>query len=286
MSRVFIVDLEAVETRYTSEWKEHLPNQLQQTLVSDTLILAEVDEISGGDTPQATTPGAFLNFGGTNVYKSNQLMQIGEMFCKGEVQDGDYFLYTDAWNPTVIQLKYMAELLGIKIQIGGMWHAGSYDPADFLGRLIGDADWCRHAERSMFSCYDQNFFASNFHIEMFGKALGTADVATDYWINTLKNRGKIVRCGWPMALVDTIPIVPDRLSYKEMGIEEFKYPSEWTVDFDKYMEHRDEVVELVRDRVENHTKYLPLINKQVTVLKDDFFSGKELYKTIKHCIGY
>ena len=39
--------------------------------------------------------------------------------------------YTDAWNPTVIQLRYMAELLGVDIRIGGMWHAGSYDPKTF-----------------------------------------------------------------------------------------------------------------------------------------------------------
>ena len=29
--------------------------------------------------------------------------------------------------PTVIQLKYMAEP-GVNIRIGGLWHAGSYDP--------------------------------------------------------------------------------------------------------------------------------------------------------------
>ena len=60
------------------------------------------------------------------------------MIANGEVSDGDYS-YTLMHGITVIQLKYMAELLGINIKIGGMWHAGSYDPADFLGRLIGDA---------------------------------------------------------------------------------------------------------------------------------------------------
>ena len=36
----------------------------------------------------------------------------------------------------------------------------SYDPRDFLGRLIGDKPWVRNAERSMFECYDNNFYAS------------------------------------------------------------------------------------------------------------------------------
>ena len=63
---------------------------------------------------------------------------------------------------TVIQLRYMAELLGVSIRVGGLWHAGSYDPQDFLGRLIGDKSWVRNAERSMFACYDDNFFATQF----------------------------------------------------------------------------------------------------------------------------
>ena len=64
---IFIVDIEAVDTRYTKQWKEYLPKQLRKATNEGVAI------ISGGDTPQATTPGAFLNFGGTNVYKSKQL---------------------------------------------------------------------------------------------------------------------------------------------------------------------------------------------------------------------
>ena len=91
---VYIIDLEAVDTRYTAQWKKHLPLQLNKH--TDNVVV-----ISGGDTPQATTPGAFLNFGGTNVYKSKQLEQIGEMFCNGQVRDNDYLsLYTHLTLPT------------------------------------------------------------------------------------------------------------------------------------------------------------------------------------------
>ena len=183
---IYIVDIEAVETRYTAEWKKYLPWQIEK------YTHAKVITISGGETPQATTPGAFLNFGGTNVYKSNQLQQIATLFCEGKIKDGDYFLYTDAWNPTVIQLKYMAELLGVKIKIGGMWHAGSYDPQDFLGRLIGAVPWVRHAERSMFECYDHNFYATDFHIKLWDKSFKNA------WLED----NKVVRTGWPMEYFD------------------------------------------------------------------------------------
>ena len=344
---IFIVDIEAVDTRYTKQWKEYLPKQLRQATNEDVVV------ISGGETPQATTPGAFLNFGGTNVYKSKQLETIGEMFCKGQVADGDYFLYTDAWNPTVIQLKYMTELLGVDITIGGLWHAGSYDPQDFLGRLIGNKPWVRHAEQSMYECYDDNFFASEFHIDLFAESLNIDDDKTQ-------------RVGWPMeylkdslvqykgmekrdlilfphrvapekqvdifrdlaerlpqyefvvcqdqeltkneyhnllgeakmvfsanlqetlgiswyegALVDAIPMMPDRLSYSEMALPEFLYPSEWTENYDAYLYHRDKVVAQIVNYMDNYTDLQVSLEKQRIKLNKEFFSGAALYDTIK-----
>jgi hypothetical protein len=363
---IFIVDIEAVDTRYTKQWKEYLPKQLRHATNEDVVV------ISGGETPQATTPGAFLNFGGTNVYKSKQLEQIGEMFCKGEIKNDDYFLYTDAWNPTVIQLRYMAELLGVDIRIGGLWHAGSYDEADFLGRLIGPARWVRHAEKSMYHCYDQNFFATEFHVKMFFDELLHDGMASEnpWYYEDWEERyedGKIVRAGWPMeylatsldsykgmekrnlilfphriapekqvdifrdlkerlpqyefvvcqeqsltkneyhnllgeaklvfsanlqetlgiswyegALVNAIPMVPDRLSYSEMALPEFKYPSEWTENWDQYMANRDKIINQIIEYMENYDDFLVSLDKQVTKLKKEFFNGSDLYKAISN----
>ena len=56
--------------------------------------------------------GAFLNFGGTNIYKSKQLEQIGEITVMEKLQIGDYFC-TLMLGITVIPLRCMAELLGV-----------------------------------------------------------------------------------------------------------------------------------------------------------------------------
>ena len=356
---IYIVDIEAVDTRYTKQWKEYLPNQLRHATNESVVV------ISGGEVPQATTPGAFLNFAGTNNYKSQQMLEISRMFANGEIKSGDYFLYTDAWNPTVIQLRYMAELLSIDIKIGGLWHAGSYDPHDFLGRLIGDKPWVRSAEYSMFSCYDNNFFATDFHVDMFAREIfgwnETSWTGTPYDANST-----IKRVGWPMeylkdaltqykgmekrnlilfphriapekqldifldlrsqlpqyefvicqerqltkneyhsllgqakivfsanlqetlgiswyegALVDAIPMVPDRLSYAEMALPEFKYPSEWTENYAAYQANRHKVINGIKEYMENYETYTESIKEQVDKLNRDFFSGKELYRTIQ-----
>ena len=349
--KIFIVDIEAVDTRYTAQWKEYLPKQLRHATNEGVVV------ISGGEVPQATTPGAFLNFAGTNNYKSQQMLEISRMFANGEVKDGDYFLYTDAWNPTVIQLRYMAELLGVDIAIGGLWHAGSYDPQDFLGRLIGDKPWVRHAEMSMYECYNHNFFASNFHIDMFLEAFND---------NYSVDMDKAIRTGWPFeymantltmykgmpkrdlilfphrvapekqvdifrdlaerlpqyefvvcqdqaltkneyhnllgeakmvfsanlqetlgiswyegALVDAIPMVPDRLSYSEMALPEFTYPSVWTEDYGTYTYHKDKLVAQIINYMENYDDLQVSLEKQRKKLNKEFFSGEALYEAIK-----
>jgi len=357
---IYIVDIEAVDNRYTKQWKEYLPKQIQKRTTEEVVV------ISGGDVPQSTTPGAFLNFGGTNIYKSNQLMQIGELFCNGQIKNNDYFLYTDAWNPTVIQLKYMASLLGIHIKIGGMWHAGSYDPQDFLGRLIGDQPWIRSAEHSMFSSYDHNFFATDYHIQMFSNGIFGWDNGKGWDITDPKlANDTIVRAGWPMEYlsgsltqykgmpkenlilfphriapekqveifrdlkqhmpeyefivcqdqtltkneyynllgrakivfsanlqetlgiswyeglqVNCIPMVPNRLSYTEMAIYDFKYPSNWTSSFDNYIENQELIKNQIKEYIENYSTYIPKIAIQCRMLEQEFFNGDRIYEVI------
>jgi glycosyltransferase involved in cell wall biosynthesis len=202
---VFLVDLESVETRYTGEWKRHVPDLLR-TRGHDVQI------ISGpSDIPSATTPGAFLNFGGTNIYKASQVEQLGRLFCSGSVKSGDHFLFTDAWHPGIVNLKYMSELLGIPVTTHGLWHAGSYDPQDFLGRLVGNKPWVRHAEKSFFHAFDHNYFATKFHIDMFHHNLLNDSVFANPWEEEEKayilDSGKCVRTGWPMEyMADTLSV--------------------------------------------------------------------------------
>ena len=361
---VFIVDLEAVETRYTGQWKTHVPHLLRKAGHN-------VQTISGPtDIPTATTPGAFLNFGGTNIYKASQVEQMGRLFCNGSVHPGDHFIFTDAWHPGIINLKYMSELLQIPVTTHGLWHAGSYDPQDFLGRLIGDKPWVRHAEKSFFACFDHNYFATNFHINMFHHNLLNDGMVENPWEEEDKTdmlaSGKYVRTGWPMeymedtllayknmpkrdlilfphriapekqveifrdlkehlpqyefvvcqdqqltkneyhnllgeaklvfsanlqetlgiswyegCIVDAIPMVPDRLSYSEMALDHFKYPSEWTESFESYTKHRQEVCKTIIDHMEFYSTRVHYVHKQLEFLRENYFSAVGLLDQLR-----
>jgi glycosyltransferase involved in cell wall biosynthesis len=161
--KIFLVDLESIPTRYTCEWKTHVPQLLRDNGF-------DVEVIEGDLTiPDATTPGAFLNFGGTNMYKATQLHKLAELFTLGGISAGDHIVFTDAWHPAIINVKYMSELLNIPVITHGLWHAGSYDPNDFLGRLVGDKPWIRHAEQSFIEAFNYNWLATDAHFELITK---------------------------------------------------------------------------------------------------------------------
>lgn len=188
---IYIVDLEPLENRYTKEWFTHVPQLMKQHFGSN-----EVQVISGpSNIPTAAAAGQFLNFSSTNVYKSVQTEKISHLFCQGQVTDGDYFLFTDAWHPGIINLRYMIDLQDLDIKIGALWHAGAYDWYDILGQKLRYELWVDHVEKSYFHAIDNNFFATDFHINMFCEHrlhTSPASVAGAF------GKDKIVKTGWPM----------------------------------------------------------------------------------------
>jgi hypothetical protein len=257
----------------------------------------------------------------------------------------------------------MSELLQIPVTIHALWHAGSYDPQDFLGRLIGDTPWVRNAEKSFFHAIDHNYFATDFHIDMFAHNLLSIDYATAKL--SYIDRGKIVRTGWPMeymqnilapykgmkkrdlilfphriapekqveifrdlathlpqyefvvcqdqqltkheyhtllgeaklvfsanlqetlgiscyegAVVDAIPMVPNRLSYTEMYFDIFKYQSKWTESWDAYNVFRPDLCRAIMSHMDYYNTRLPQLKQQAEVLHEQFFSATGLLNSI------
>lgn len=353
---IWIFSIEPLETRYTAQWHRHFPELLTNKL-GDKFNVVQIDGIQRNTT---LTPGAFLNFSDTNYWKSSQLCNFLDQHNNSKTTSTDHFIFTDAWNPTIIQIKYMKELLGVNWKIHGLFHAGSWDKEDFLGRLIGDAPWVRHAEKSFYHAIDHNYFATQFHIDMFNKNL------FDDTQDTTRNDKKFVRTGWPMeymedtlapykdmpkrdlilfphriapekqveifrnlkeslpqyefvvcqdqqltkneyhnllgeakmvfscslqetlgigcyegALVDAIPLVPDRLSYTEMYYNNFKYDSRWTEDYRMYDIFKPYLCAKIIQLMTNYEQQLPQLRKQAADLSKYFFNADVLMENIK-----
>lgn len=353
---IFIMALEPLDTRYTGQWFNGIPKLLKEQAGNRNKELT-VYNIAGEQTSTKTTEGAFLNFTATNIWKNTQVNALANYFADGTVRPGDKILFTDAWHSGILQAKYMSELTDIPVEIHSLWHAGSYDPQDFLGRKIKDKRWTYSAERSFFFATDFNYFATEFHRELFLDVLFNPSVVTDGLFvkpelsrtvisgqphnelveklqpfRGLKKRDLVlfphrvapekqpdifrdlakqmpdvefVVCqeqnltkdeyhrllgeakvvfsanlqetlgisAMEGILVDTIPMLPDRLSYSEMYSDEFLYPSEWTESFEAYERNKVKVIEWLRYAMTDHSKAHNGIPRQRAELLDRYLSA-------------
>lgn len=343
MSTIYIISLEPVESRYTIEWYRGIPNLFKKR-IKDKLLekIYNVVQIDGLISSTETTPGAFLDFSSTNIWKSSQLMEICSLIKRNVIKSGDQFLFTDFWNPCIIQLKYMLDLLNIDAKIHAIAHAGSYDPQDFLGRLISNKNWSYNFERSLLHAIDYTYVATNYHKKLI---LETLFIENDpikdkiiisgqphnimienlskykdakkknqivfphrissekqpkifydlekelpqyTWIacqekklkkeeyHTILSESKMVfsanlqeTLGISMIegiLVHSIPFVPDRLSYSEMYLDSFKYPSEWTSTFENYQKNKESLKNKIIYLMENYDSLQEKIVEQKNIL--------------------
>ena len=348
MNTIWIIPIEPIDQRYTKQWYDNIPVILEQQAGSDYNIVT----VDGEDfAPEQRTEGAFLDFGATNVYKATQTAEVSKLFSNGKVKAGDKFLVTDAWNFIITPIRYMSDLLDIPVEIHGIWHAGAYDPTDILGYKMRK-DWPHHVEKSWFHACDYNYYATNFHKDMFLRNLNinqgahnkavrsgqpheliidqltqyqdtikkptvmwphrynddkqpniAEDLARNFnfiitqkmnldkadYYKTMGESQVIFSCAlhenlgisvMEAVLAGAIPIVPDRASYREMYLAEFKYPSEWTQDFDSFIKHRSQLVEFIQERLDNADAYASLLQDQRDILIRDYLNSSVMINNI------
>jgi len=348
MKTLYIVPIEPIDQRYTKQWYNNIPKLFANHVLDKTNKEWQIVTIDGIQTQAGTTAGAFLDFAVTNIYKASQTETIARKFAAGEIQAGDKFLVTDAWNPVITSIKYMSELLNIPVEIHGIWHAGAYDPTDILGMKMGK-NWSSNQERAWYYACDYNYFATNFHKNMFIANLGV-DGATairsgqphDTVIENLlsyNNQEKHPVVMWPHrynsdkqpdiaedlsaffnvqitqkmdlgkaayyqemgkaaiifscalhenlgisvmegTLTGAIPIVPDRASYAEMYMDEFKYPSEWTASYTDYVLNKENIIGFINERIQNRSKFLPALQRQQKILIDNYMNANIMFDKI------
>jgi hypothetical protein len=352
MKSIWLLHIESHEQRYTAQWRRYLREQLERA-ATDRGIDARVIEIDGELPDQIPTEGAFLDFAGTNIFKSTQIAEVARRFQLNEVQADDVFVFADAWHPGVHQVRYMSALLDKPVRIVGLWHAGHYDPNDFLGRIqLKDGPWARAMERALFEAYDVSAFATQAHIDLFRKGVVVS-----------KDDPRLAQVGWPMeylagevqpflgapkenivlfphrlapekqvdifndlrgefpdwefvacqetvlskeayhgllarsrvvfsaslqetlgigcyegVLAGAVPVVPDRLSYREMYPKEFRYRSAWTMP-DTYEQNKPALVAHLRKVLARATEGSFDVEPCRRQL-EPFFSGEALYDRV------
>lgn len=159
---IHLIGLEELETRYTKEWSTHFPKVLWAAGL-------EVDDSYYGEELETSVSDgtSFLNWVSTNYFKASQCMKIAQAIHENRIKDGDVILFTDFWNPVILQTRYMLEMIGRDVKIAGIAHAGAYDRHDQLAKRTNESDWIWSTEDALGNACDVLFFATEFHRELY-----------------------------------------------------------------------------------------------------------------------
>lgn len=168
--KIWFLPIEEIPERYSSQWLKWFPKEFEKLGIYFEIINPQ---------PLSNTirQGSFLDIIGTNYYKTTQLQQVCLLFEEGRVKENDIFFLADGWFPGIESLAYIRDALGLKFKIFGIFHAGTYDPYDFLTQR-GMRKWGKHLERSWIEMYDGSFVATEFHKELIFRGINYSETGS------------------------------------------------------------------------------------------------------------
>jgi len=250
---LYILTLEPIEKRYTKQWYRYFKEEFSKYF--------DVSYINGTIISDEIKTGRFLDINQTNIWKSEQVIKISELFNQNTVRDGDCFFFMDGWHFGLTALKYMSQLNNIKINIYAYWHAGTWDRWDFISQA-NLVPYVRCTEADWLNICDRNFVATEFHkkliVNIFGKKLSKKILVVGFpmdWIKEIKLLGIVPK------YKEDIVVFPHRLD-KEKCPEIFDSLQTY---FPKYTFIK--TMEVTKDKKE----YYEILNKAKVV----FSSSKQ-----------
>jgi len=154
---LWVLPLEPLVERYTEQWYRWFAGALDKRGL-------EYRYIDGQMLTDSVETGTVLDAEGTNFWKFRQLQEVCRLFKAGAIRDGDAVFTMDLWHPGLEAVPYMACLEGLRVQVYGFLHAGSYTTEDFA---VPMAAWAQHFERGWAAICDGIFVGSQYHKEKF-----------------------------------------------------------------------------------------------------------------------
>lgn len=241
---LYYIPIEPYETRYTADWISDYESTFDMFDVEYTTILGKTDSTK-------VTDGGVLDACGTHLYKFTQLQDIISKIKCGTVTDADTIFFADLWFPGIESLFYIRNMLKLHFQICGIFHAGTYDEADFTYRN-NMRSWGRYLEASWFTDIDKIFVATEFHKKLL--------LSKSFIVEGLENK----------IYVTGLPFYSDKLKHNypinksDDNILVFPH----RVDIEKHPELFDELVEWLKSKSVNFTPIKTIVE---TNSREEYF---------------
>lgn len=159
--KIWLLPIEPFEERYTEQWYRWWPQDLREAGFEVALV--------GGISAGERRGGEFLDPVDTWKWKGEQVAALARVWH--EIDDGDWVLTLDGWGPATTAAAYMRATTANKPMLAAFFHAGSYDPNDFLARC-GCRPWALHIENGWMRAVDLVLVGSEYHRQLLMATFG------------------------------------------------------------------------------------------------------------------
>lgn len=351
MKTIYIIDSKTIDLKYIRNWQNNILNILEDYIQQKNLKYKVETIYDIQPNPLSIIDNRPLTFKDIVNQQASQSNRFAELFYNKEVDQGDHFIFMDAWNPSIFQLRYLSTVYQVPIWIHAFWQLGSFNKTSYLS-FSKSLTWQKNAERALVAAINYNYYDSEYHLNMIKSLFKT------FGAKRLFNKpGRVVKAGPPMEhvrdyasqfkgtnkrdmilfadrgtvdkqmiifrelqralpqyewvciedkmpnetqyhgllasakyvlildLIDSssitafeaimhgaIPIAPNRLNFQEIVPEKWRYPSEWTLSYVNYTEYYTEIVEYIKDRMENYDIYKVGIEDWAKHLDENYYN--------------
>jgi len=160
---IHLFPIEPIKERYSADWYRWWKSELDKSGIPT--VVCDGQRLRTPERGDAIQHGQFLDALDTNYYKATQLASFIEWFDAGQVSDGDVVVFMDGWNPAVTSVGYIRNVVGIKLKIVLVLHAGTWDRRDHLSN-VGMGSWASYNEKGWMEVADKILVATDFHKKM------------------------------------------------------------------------------------------------------------------------
>lgn len=158
---IYLVEQYNPDVRYATIWRDHVAPHLRDLGLPVKVIQAN-DAIP-----------MHKGLWGEFAYKNSQFDAFFDLRFAKQIQDGDTFVFCDAWNLNAFALKLIAQAYGHNINLVGIWQQGVFDPDSPLRqKLIKNTTnrrWASSLEKSFTQIYQHNCFFDDKQVRRFAE---------------------------------------------------------------------------------------------------------------------
>lgn len=144
--------LEPLEERYTADWANIYPQIFDSHKI-------DWKPVVGSPLTDKIEEGEFLDILGRPYFALSQLQNFIKLLKTDKVATTDKLFFADLWHHGIEIIPYINALRGGDLKIYGIFHAGSYDPYDFL-HLQNTEWWAQYFERMVCAVTEKIFVGS------------------------------------------------------------------------------------------------------------------------------